>query len=700
MGKKRGRTARKRKQEKRNRPSRLESKLRRYWQEGRWDAFVTCCSRRDGEQLNEETRHLWDKAVFNLLIQTLFVDRSLEMLPSLYATLEAAPPVSAEVRKCLDLAKLAQQGLAGSLQREMVEALGPGLPEPFAALRTGLLTALEASEKRVQEHVRLGFPKRATDPGIKALKAFAQSFENLRRSRFRPKSITPYTTWLKHSEALTQRLAETGMDQDLAGEMHDLVMLCRDLFAMHRKGRTVDEDDLKAMAPEAAGFEHPALHDLWQTAYFLLGHLFSVQKRDQVFGALQAATPSLLPEAVRSAPRFQAWRQAVKEHNVRKPGEPRLLALCRCLLAQEEWSLRERFLLSALVMNSLICHFQSQGLFETIFRPEPAPWFRAPDVIREMLKAHAQVHPQGAPPRLPFTLWNELLTSAPRQFIRDQMTLFEQEPDPLPFPDATILHMAMTDSRAGPEKKLAALEKIVGRPLKGGLSLTGHDCDALMQDVDMDEDFLDALQAWERLLKRESWIRVLDECAQRLVQKAMQGARSPISFLFDIQGPLEMDMELVSFLADKLARDSPLRGFMEMVEQVGLAGQLPRTKKEAEPYLRSFPPEDTAVKLLFWMLSWSSRQAPCKTFLMECITRLKDALTAKNKWLALVRKMDENFLTILYPQLMAAWEQAGWIAAPVSDDFRSALEHVRQRIRPAAKKKRNPAKSARRRSMF
>lgn len=701
MSKKRTKPSKKGKKQKHAQQSRPESKLRHYWQEGKWDGFVALYLRRHEESLPQDLHDRWGDAVFNLLVRTLFVDRAPDMLPALFEMLRSSPPVPDEVRACLDLAALFHQSLNSDFAPAELEAIPADLPAPFDALRTAMREARDAVHR---ERAGQGLPKRATDPGHKALKGFLQACEKLRQAGFRPKTISAYTTLEKHAGALAERFAGEGAKK-VATDLHILVLLCRRLYEIQRKGEsTTAAGILRRLTQSRFSFtDHPALHGMVRMLLDQAGMLYSSGVRSELQRSLLLLYPSRHDPAVRADARFQAVRAAFQEY-IAVHGKPREFIMhrtCVSLLRVKIWSARERYVLMALGIKALA--FLAVTTVRALsFDPDDDVVNQVPTNIAAWLREMADIQVRlGMQARgLPFTLWDEVMVSAPHPFLARQLRHLREVPEPPRFPNVSLLRLVevaelvLTTSQAR-----MLMEKIAGSRDNGTMALTEKDCTRLVGNLDFSHGPEETLEAWRPRLDAPSWGRLLDCAAPAMVEHILrEETASPFLHFFRAKA---VDEDILRYMAEHLPETAPLAGFFRMVSQTGLH-VLPRSAKNVALFLNAFPPPDQAVKLFFWMVSWQGSSATSNSFLLEFVMRISEELLRRNQWLRAVTALENTGRRQLFNDLLARWDEWGWVAGPPTPDFRHALEMVQKltRPKPTPRKKRQTAQRKKQRGLF
>lgn len=98
--------------------AKLESKLFGYWKKGSWGELVTLYLRHWDRVIQTRAAHLWDPAVFNLLLRTTFEDQDFTLLQNLHNELNASYVLSEPNRKCLRVIEIllsVEQGRANPI---------------------------------------------------------------------------------------------------------------------------------------------------------------------------------------------------------------------------------------------------------------------------------------------------------------------------------------------------------------------------------------------------------------------------------------------------------------------------------------------------------------------------------------------------------------------------------------------------------
>ncbi len=701
MAKNRTKPSKKGKKQKHAQQSRPESKLRHYWQEGKWDGFVALYLRRHAESLPQDLHDRWGNAVFNLLVQTLFVDRTPDMVPSLLEMLRPGPPLPEDVRGCLDLTTLFHRSLDADVSPAELEAISADLPPPFDALRTAMREAQDAAHR---EHAGQGLPKRATDPGDKALKGFVQSCEKLRQAGFRPKTISAYNTLEKHAGALTERFSGEGAKK-VASDLHILVQVCKRLYEIQRKGdSTTAADILRWLARSRFSFtDHPALHSLVRMLLDQAGMLFSSGIRAELQRSLLLLYPSRHDPGVRADARFQAVRAAFHAYITARdqPREFILHQACVSLLREDLWSARERYVLMALGIMALALLAMTTA--RTLpFEPDDDVMNQVPTNMAVWLLEMADIQDRlGIQARgLPFSLWDKVMACAPHPFLARQLRYLREVPELPRFPDINLLRLAeLAELVLTANQARAFIEKMVGNRDNRSLALSEKDCALLVGNLDFTGAPAETLEAWRPHLDASSWSRLLDSAAAATVEHVLRvESGNPFLHLFWAR---VVDDDLPRYMAEHLPETAPLAGFFRMTSLTGLY-VLPRNAKHAALFFAGFPPPDQAVKLFFWMVSWQGGSAASKSFLLEFVTRISEELLRRNQWLRAVTELRDTGRLRLFDDLLARWGERGWVDEPPTTDFKNALELVQNLLRPkpTPKKKRQTAQRKKQRSLF
>lgn len=692
MAKKRTKPSRKGKKQKHAQQSRPESKLRHYWQEGKWDGFVALYLRRYAEPLPQDLHDRWGDAVFNLLVQTLFVDRTPNMLPSLFEMLRSGPVLPGDVQACLDLTALYHRFLDSDVSSIELEAVPADLPAPFDTLRTAMIEAREAVLRDAREVAERGLPKRAADQGTKALKGFVQSCDKLREAGFQPKTISTYKTLEKHAKALSPPLVAAGK-RNIAVDLQILVGICKHLFELQREGESATALRILGMLThnKFTFTDHPALHGLVDMLLDQAGRSFAPGIRTELRRSLRLLYPSRLDPAARATPRYQAIQAAFLDY-ISSHGVQRSLVLhqtCVRLLRADVWSIRERYVLAALGIKALEdfaagrspSPFGEDDSEMDDVRTNIAAWLRDMVDIQERLGTQAQAG------RLPFTLWDGLVRTAPFDFLERQVRYLRELASPPRFPDISLLHLAELADDVFPDKQAKALmNKLAGDRIQQAMALSEKDCDHLVGGLDFSEAAEEALEVWRPYLEAPSWARLLDAAATAIVDSTINMESANPFFRMFLGG--RPDEDLLRYMADNLPDTAPLSGFFRMTSQTGF-DVLPRSKKQAAAFFTGFPPPGLAVKLLLWMLSWRGGSVVSRQFLLDVIFRIPEELTRRNEWLQVVTELEHFGRKQLFPDLLALWSERGWVADPPNADFKEALGLVQKALLPKATPKLN-----------
>lgn len=705
MGKKRTKPSRKGKKQKHLQQSRPESKLRHYWQEGKWDGFVAMYLRRHAEALPQDLHDRWGDAVFNLLVQTLFVDRSPDMLGSLFEMLRPGPVLPGDVQACLDLTALYYRSLDADVSLAELESIPAELPSPFDTLRAAMTEAREIALRNAREVAERGLPKRTGDQGLKALQGFAQSCAKLRNSGFQPRTISTYKTLEKHARALSSPLAAAGK-RNIAVDLQILVGACKHLFELQRQGESATALRILGMLThnKFTFTDHPALHGLVDMLLDQAGRSMAPGVRAALQRSLRLLYPSRLDPAIRNAPRYQPTRAAFLDYisTLGVPRSPALHQACVRLMRADVWSIRERYFLMALgveALNDLAfarlpLPFEQDDSGVDGVRTNIAAW------LRDMVDILGRLGIQDQNRRLPFTLWDTMVRAAPFVFLERQVRYLRELAAAPRFPDISLLHLAELAEGIFPDKQAQAfMDKLAGDRMRQAMSLTEKECEDLVGCLDFSEDAEEALEIWRPYLEGSSWARILDAAATAVVDRAIQ-KESAKSFFEMFMGDAPAG-DFLRYLADNLPDAAPLSGFFRMTSQTGF-DVLPRKKKQAAAFLTKFPPADVAVKLLLWMLSWRGLSAVSMQFLLDVMLRVSEDLTRRNLWLLVVTELKDYGRKELFSDLHAFWMERGWAVDPPSTDFKDALSLVQKTLLPkfAPKRKRQASQRKKQRTLF
>jgi hypothetical protein len=704
MAKKRTKPSKKGKK-KHARQSRPESKLRYYWQEGKWDGFVAMYLRRQAEPLSQDLHDRWGDAVFNLLVQTLFVDRTPNMLPSLFEMLRSGPVLPGDVRACLDLTALYHRSLDADVSLVELETVPADLPAPFDTLRAAMIEAQKTAFRDARDVAERGLPKRAGDQGVKALKGFVQSCEKLRKAGFQPRTISTYKTLEKHARALSPPLVAAGK-RNIAVDLQILVGICKHLFELQREGESATALRILGMLThnKFTFTDHPALHGLVDMLLDQAGRSLAPGVRAELQRSLRLLYPSRLDPTIQAAPRYQAIQTAFLDY-ISTHGVPRDLVLhqaCVRLLRADVWSIRERYVLTALGIKALgdLAKARSPLPFEQDdsgmddVRTNIAAW------LRDLVDFLGRLNIQYQSRRLPFTLWDELVKAASFDFLARQFRFLRELASPPRFPDISLLHLAELAKEVFPDKQAKAfMGKLADDRMQQAMTLSEKDCEDLVAGLDFSESAEEALEVWRPYLEGPSWARLLDAASTAVVDRAIQMESANPFFEMLLGG--SPDEDFLRYLADNLSDAAPLSGFFRMTSQTGFE-VLPRNKKQAAAFLTNFPPTDVAVKLLLWMLSWRGWSAVSMQFLLDVMFRVSEDLTRLNIWLLVVTELNDRGRKELFPDLHALWIERGWAADPPSKDFKEALGLVQKALLPkaASRRKRQAIQRKKQRTLF
>ncbi|GAB6060548.1 hypothetical protein [Desulfonatronum parangueonense] len=688
MAKKQRKDGKKGKKDKHLRFSRAESKLLKYWQEERWDAFVSLFARKQSELTSAEISGRWNDAVFNLLVQTLFVDKAPHMLPALIATLKEGPALSPDVQVCLDLAGLYHKALGARIPREAVLTFPVDLPPPFGLLRGAMLEMLENSEEQAPI-----LPKRTRDPGVKLLKSFIQSYEKLRQANFLPRTVSPFDTWFKHADALINHLINSGADKSVMHDLHALVRAFKVLYNIQRQGETIMDVSLLFMFKRLNihFIDHPVLINMWRI-FLSQGRMFSTQDKERMSLLLGIHIPSMMDGSLRNHPRLLAVQTAIRLALEAGDGDLFHHVFYSTLLRSHVWTSRERYLLMILGMEALEHKVkQTRKLFafeddeDVILQVNTnlAAW------LREMHEIRLRLGLQGQNRILPYNIWDNLLFSADFEFVNTQIRFLHALSCAFPFPKQNLLCLAAHADAVFYEKKARAFVEKFRDEDAPGIQLSEKECSELLSSFDLTKNFTNLLQAWRPLLEEATWQCLLSTCADKLVQIGMRGEVEMFFFEYSYWEAVEGD--LIRYLAEHLAPTSPLYGFFRMVSRLEKE-VLPRKKDEAAPFLANFPPDSQALSLVIWFLNWHTRSRYTNTFLLEVLSRVKHEATRAGKWIAVVKTMQDASRTELFSGLLQIWEAEGWIKNPPDQEFIEALRIVKTALHGKPTKK--PQKKA------
>ncbi|WP_031387796.1 hypothetical protein [Desulfonatronum thiodismutans] len=705
MAKKRTKPSKKGKKQKHAQQSRPESKLRHYWQEGKWDGFVAMYLRRHAEPLPQDLHDRWGDAVFNLLVQTLFVDRTPNMLPSLFEMLRSGPVLPGEVQACLELTALYHRSLDTDVSSVELEAVPADLPAPFGTLRAAMIEARETALRDAREVAERGLPKRATDQGVKALKGFVQSCEKLREVGFQSRTISTYKTLEKHAKALSSPLVAAGK-RNIAVDLQVLVGICKHLFELQREGESASALQVLGMLTrnKFTFTDHPALYGLVDMLLDQAGRSLGPGVRAELQRSLRLLYPSRLNPTARSAPRSQAIQAAFLDY-ISTHGIPRGLVLhhvCVRLLRTDVWSIRERYVLTALGIKALsdLAASRSPLPFEQDDSEMDDVRTNIPAWLRDMVDIHERLSIQNQSRRLPFTLWDEMVRAASFDFLERQVRFLRELASPPRFPNISLLHLAELAEEVFSVKEAKALmDKLAGDRNQQAMTLSEKDCEDLVGGLDFSEAAEEALEAWRPYLEGPSWSRLLDAAATAVVDRtiSMESANPFFRMLLGSRP----DENFLRYMADNLPDTAPLSGFFRMISQTGF-DTLPKGKKQAAAFFTGFPPPGLAVKLLMLMLSWRGGSVVSRQFLLDVIFRIPEELTCRNEWLRVVTELEDFGRKEMFPELLAFWGERGWVADPPSADFKEALVLVQKNLLPKTtpKQRRQAIQRKKQRTLF
>jgi len=671
--------------------SRSEARLIRYWRDGRWDAFVATLPRCNTADISRETTAHWDNAVFNVLAQTLFADHAPRMLPSLLETIRSGQArglsLSAEVQSCVRCVERYERALRGEPGPEPEDNDQARLPAPFDRLQAAMRGSAEARQQQIEQRVQQGFPKRATDPVTKHVKAMVQSMTTLEKANFAPKSLTPFSTWLRHADALAGTENLPASLQSVATDMQALISVCKDLFQArkHRNATAV----MVQKSLSALGFHystHPAVMNIWRIMLHVLGRFHSPQQRDQLVISLQMRNPAMMNPDLRSDPRLRSWQDAEAMVPRNLPVLLGMARLCDSLARQDAWSDRERYVLRGLCMGCwqkfLGEHEDDElfGLERTISHLNLAA------TVRVMLDLRGRILPGEKAPRLPLELYENILLGLPLNMFAAQINLLRHEARPLPFSGLALMRIGiLVDSIFSDPEVPRVMRAIAGLSPEQRIDLTEQECREFSRELELIDTRIDYLEILGGLLTGQAWLSLLENCARNMLIKAMQTNTRFFAFPFLADYWEEVEPGLLLYLAKCLGPESATRGFLEMAARVHKPNTLPRKEAEGRPFLDAFPDPDLGVKLLFWMLTWKGASAYSRQFLTETIIRLRHELTRQGKWLELTRKMAANHRHALYPELISLWDEEGWLDTPPSTDMEQARDMVREVLRPSGR---------------
>ncbi|WP_045218773.1 hypothetical protein [Desulfonatronum thioautotrophicum] len=705
MAKKRNKPSQKEKKQKHARVSRPESKLRHYWQEGKWERFVTMFVRRHAEPLPQDLQDRWGDAVFNLLVQTLFVDRTPEMLPPLFAMLRPGPALPETVQACLDLTILYHRSLDVELSSADLDAIPTDLPAPFNDFRAAMVTARETIRHDARGVAEQALSKRTTDQGIKALKGFVQSCGKLRQAGFQPRTISTYKTLEKHAKDLATALAHTGK-RNMAVDLRVMVELCKHFFELQREDETATALQILGMLTrnKFTFADHPALQSVVDMLLDQAGRSFAPGVRAELQRSLLLLYPSRVDPTMRTTLRYQAIRAAFLD-TISTNETPRsrvLHQVCVGLLLVDVWSVRERYVLMALGITALndfaeAAHslfFEQDDFDMADVRTNIAAWLRDMLDILERLDIPLQSR------HLPFTLWDGMVKAAPFDFLERQLRYLIELASPPRFPDISLLQLAeLAENIFSTRQAKALMNKLAGDRKQQAMTLSDKDCDRLAGGLDFSEDAVETLEVWQPYLDAPSWGRLLNGAALAVVDRTIR--MESVNPLFRALSGGRIDEANLRYLADNLPETAPLAGFFRMTSQTGF-DVLPKGKKQAAVFFTSFPPPDLAVKLLMWMLSWRGGSVVSRQFLLDVIARVADELTSRNEWQRVLTELEYHERTQLYPDLLALWNERGWVANPPSTDFEKALGQVQKALtpKPTPKQKRLAIQRKKQRTLF
>ena len=112
----------------------LESRLLGYWKRKSWGEFVTLFQRHWNRAQKTEASAYWQAAVYNLLLDTLFSARDMDLLDNLVHRVLDPQTLTRQNANCLQIASAFCNAYRGNIDTLAAQNLPSDIPPPFQKL--------------------------------------------------------------------------------------------------------------------------------------------------------------------------------------------------------------------------------------------------------------------------------------------------------------------------------------------------------------------------------------------------------------------------------------------------------------------------------------------------------------------------------------------------------------------------------------
>ncbi|MFP4428519.1 MAG: hypothetical protein ACLFPB_04285 [Desulfovermiculus sp.] len=677
----------------------LESRLLGYWKRESWGEFVTLYQRHVTRAEKTQAAPYWNPAVYNLLVDTLFVSQDLALLQHVLDELIDPQSVSEENQKCLHTARLFLAAYNGQAESTAIKNLPLDLPAPFQNLAAAIDHINHNPSTSLSDYVQERRTKARKGEKHLALAArIGKQFNTLKDQDFQPSSVQPLTKLRKSLRDLQATLEnQLGLTSPVVSNMSILADVMRTMYA--RPGNLIKSDQVLHLLHQE-GFQtssHPAVETM-ACGFLTLGRKRLGQDWEQsIRVALGRLLPGLAPELpAHLEKQLQSLRQVAEK-------APPFFAWIPQLLKHDVWSARERTIL-LLVHLHLMANAGDQLLeFLEDMSLDSWPenqimqfvnqfWVQAIQSLEQIIELHAQLGISD-----PYLLeratrdWQEAVSALPFDRSSRHLDQLLETMCSAPVPDAALLFAVM--KRVEQARRVQGITSIAQvQKQRAPLQITEDKLRECVHLIGLDCDLDNVFQAWQACLTKNDYQKIVQLFLLRVFDETCNDQTAPdLLFRASSLEWADLDPSLLQNFAAILPPDFSLYGLVLLSVKTGQTDPpVPQNATQAQYFLDHLPPPQMLDEMLSWMLTWPN--TPYRnSFLAAVIKNHVQYLTQNRKWWPLARAIQLHDLPKLAELVWDIWQELDLFSRlRDSQDFQSAREF----LKPLAYKSKQPKGSS------
>ncbi|MFP4672643.1 MAG: hypothetical protein ACLFMR_08775 [Desulfohalobiaceae bacterium] len=668
-------------------PQKLETKLWGYWKKQAWGELITLYQRHWDKAIQSPAAKLWNPAVYNLLLRTVFAEQDFSLLESIYAEISRAPEVSEPNRKILQVTAVLLEVYQARGHPGLVSELPADPPAPFDKLAAKLQETLTPGNSPLQDYLqgRLKRARKGEKHFTLAVKA-SQQFDALRAQHFQPPKGTALSQFKKSITDLNAALkSNQGVSSPVLQDMQALAQAMHELYSRPKRSAYRTEIASGLQSKGFHGRSHPAIQSMTR-AFLLLGRSLCGTQWEQ---GQRLALKDTMPEEAPSFPEHvQAQIQALQQLQKKNTED---IPLPKQALSLDVWSRRERLLLLLAFMHLLEAsqHELLQELFLQVgFKISDTHLAEILEnylttLCETLIEIYHLYSSLGLQDSSFLTLashqWQE--TVAPFPFVSavpalDQLIKVLHNS---PAPDSVLLVPLLKRAEVAARSSTGLnISKTIQARIP--LQVSSSDLQQAVSYLTKASNLRPVLQTWKACLSQDKYQELIRILLHKVLQSSFEASDDPFDS-FDHSDALlwtDIPSQVMQDLLQDVDQDFALLGLMRLSAYTqSKTFPMPANAKQAALFLDALPAPEILDSILKWMLTWPS--TPYRnTFLATLIRKHADYLTRNQGWSELAEIIADNRLRKVAELVWNIWSEAGlWQELQNNQDLYAAQEELR-----------------------